>query len=75
LEDLFQKIEMENSYLVQKEPVYMNTPLSITRGIGGVRPGQNQTIDFQDGSQAQYSSTLLTSVKADFVMTRWFYHQ
>jgi hypothetical protein len=75
LEQLFRKFEEKNKSLVQLAPVSLDSSVVITRGIGGVRPGRKQVVDFQDGSQGHYSSTLFNSIQADFVMTRWFYHR
>jgi hypothetical protein len=75
IEQLFNKLAEKNKTLVQRSPVSIDSPVVITRGIGGVRPGQEQTVVFNDGSQGQYSSTLLSSIQADFVATRWFNHQ
>ena len=75
LEKLFHKLEEKNKSLVQRVHVSIDSSVVITRGIGGVRPGQKQVVNFQDGSQGQYSSTLISSIKADLVMTRWFYHR
>ena len=75
LEQLFSKFADRNRSLVQQSPVSLDSAVVITRGIEGVRPGRKQTVNFQDGSQGQYASTLFSSIQADFVMTRWFYHQ
>jgi hypothetical protein len=75
LERLFHTFEEQNKSLVQRAPVSLDSSVVITRGIGGVRPGRTQEVSFQDGSQGRYSSTLFSSIQADFVMTRWFYHR
>ena len=75
LEQLFRKFGERNKSLVQLSPVSLDSTVVITRGIGGVREGRKQTVKFQDGSKGQFSSTLFSSIQADFVMTRWFYHQ
>jgi len=75
LEQLFSKFEEVNRSLVQESPVSLDSAVVITRGIEGVREGGKQTVHFQDGSQGQFASTLFSSIQADFVVTRWFYHQ
>jgi hypothetical protein len=81
IEDLFYQLETANQTLVQKQPVSMNSYVPIyrgvSRGVGGVRQGGgiSREVTFQNGSQGQYNATLIQSIQADFVMTRWFYHQ
>jgi hypothetical protein len=75
LEQLFRKFEEKNKSLVQLASVSLDSSYMITRGIGGVREGRKQTVNLQDGSQGQYASTLFSSIQADLVVTRWFYHQ
>lgn len=75
LEELFNELEDKNKSLVQRAPLSLDRAVPATRGIGGVREGRKQTVNFQDGSQGQYSSTLFSSIAADFVVTRWFYHE
>ncbi|MFX0198529.1 MAG: DUF4384 domain-containing protein [Candidatus Hodarchaeota archaeon] len=75
LEQLFHELEEKNRFLVQRNPVSLGSSVVITRGIGGVRQGRNQVVNFHDGSQGQYASTLFSSIQADFVMTRWFNHR
>jgi hypothetical protein len=75
LEELFRNIELKNQSLTQLAYVSIERPPVITRGIGGVRLGSDQAVKFRDGSHGQYSSTLFSSIQADFVMTRWFYHK
>ena len=71
---VFRKISAENRTLKQQAPVTINQPLYTTRGIAGVREGRQQNVTFQNGSQGRYDATLFESVQADFVVTRWFYH-
>ena len=75
IERIFSELEMKNQTLVQQNPVSMKYANLITRGIGGVRPGEIQSVSFQNGSQGQFASTIFESVDADFVMTRWFHHR
>jgi hypothetical protein len=74
IEQLFRKISAENRNLKQQAPITINQPLYTTRGIAGVREGRQQAVTFQNGNQGSYNSTLFESVQADFVVTRWFYH-
>jgi hypothetical protein len=74
IEQLFRKISAENRTLKQQAPVTIDQPLYTTRGIAGVREGRQQKVTFQNGSQGRYDATLFESVQADFVVTRWFYH-
>jgi hypothetical protein len=76
LEDLFSRLESTNPSLVQQQAVSLQIYAPVMRGVGGVRQGGGtQAVRFQDGSQGQYASTLFSSIQADFVATRWFYHQ
>ena len=75
MEELFNELEDKNKSLVRQAPISLDRAVPATRGIGGVREGRKQTVNFQDGSQGQYSSTLFSSIEADFVVTRWFYHE
>ena len=75
IEQLFNKLADANKTLVRRTPISVESPVVFTRGIGGVRQGRTQPVNFQDGSQGQYSSTLFESIQADFVVTRWFYHR
>ena len=75
IEQLFRKLEMTNRTLIQHNTVSMDSAYVVTRGIGGMRPAGNQIVNFQNGRQGQYAATLLQSIQADFVMTRWFHHR
>jgi hypothetical protein len=81
IENLFYQLEASNQTLVQQQSVSINnyTPIyrGVTRGVGGVRVGGGgqQDVTLKNGSQGQYEATLIQSIQADFVMTRWFYHQ
>jgi hypothetical protein len=81
IEDLFYQLETANPSLVKQQPVCMNdyVPIyrGVNRGVGGVRVGGGgqREVTFQNGNQGQYSATLISSIQADFVMTRWFNHQ
>lgn len=75
IERVFGELEMKNQTLVQQNQVSMKYAYLITRGIGGVRPGNIQSVSFQNGSQGQFASTLFESIDADFVITRWFHHR
>jgi hypothetical protein len=74
IEQLFRKISAENKTLKQQAPITINEPLYASRGLAGVREGRQQEVTFQNGSQGRYDSTLFESMQADFVVTRWFYH-
>ena len=71
---IFEKITAANKLLVQKEELKIEEPLLLTRGIGGVRAGSKATVEFQNGGQGDYISTVLQSIDADLVLTRWFQH-
>ena len=75
IEQLFIQLESTNRTLIQQNKVSMDSAYVVTRGIGGMRPGGSQPVSFQNGSQGQFSSTLIQSIQADFVMTRWFHHR
>ncbi|MHC4183115.1 MAG: DUF4384 domain-containing protein [Planctomycetota bacterium] len=75
IEELFQKVTKQNMMLVQKYPVSIQEPVIITRGLGGSRPGQQQTVQFKDGSKGKYASSVFKSSGADFTLTRWFHHR
>jgi hypothetical protein len=75
IERIFRELEMKNQTLVQQNQVSMQYAYSITRGIGGVRPGEIQSVSFQNGSQGQFASTIFESIDADLVITRWFHHR
>ncbi len=75
IEALFSQITNANKTIVQQAPFSMQSATVLSRGIGGMRKGKEQTVSFQNGSTGQYSSTLFSSIKTDLVMTRWFYHQ
>jgi len=75
IERVFGELEMKNQTLVQQNQVSMKYAYSITRGIGGVRPGNIHSVSFQNGNQGKFASTLFESVDADFVITRWFHHR
>lgn len=75
IERVFGELEMKNQTLAQQNQVSMKYAYLINRGIGGVRPGNIQSVSFQNGSQGQFASTLFESIDADFVITRWFHHR
>jgi serpin B len=76
LEDIFAQFEYRNQNLVPQQQVQMNQYYSLNRGVGWVRQGgATQEVRYQDGTQGQYQATVFSSVQAEFVATRWFYHQ
>jgi hypothetical protein len=76
LEDILGHFESSNQTLVPQQQVQMNQYYTLKRGIGGVRQGgATQTVQYQDGTQGQYAATVFSSMQAEFVATRWFYHQ
>ena len=75
IEELLYNLEAKNSYLVQMQRVSMQSYAPVYRGIGGVRESCRQAVRFQNGNQGEYGSTLFSSIDADFVVTRWFYHE
>jgi hypothetical protein len=75
IESVFGELEMKNQTLVQQNQVSMKYAYLITRGVGGVRPGNIQSVSFQNGSQGQFESTLFETINADLVITRWFHHR
>jgi hypothetical protein len=81
IENLLYELESANQSLVQRERVSMDSYVPIyrgvSRGVGGVRQGGgiSREVTSQNGSQLQYDATLIGSIQADFVMTRWFHHQ
>jgi hypothetical protein len=75
IEGIFRQLSEKNKTLFHKVPVSIQEPLIVMRGIGGTRVGSQQSVQFNDGSQGNYASTLFNSIKADFSLTRWFHHR
>lgn len=75
LETLFLRLTEQNKQLVKRGPISINDSVVIMRGVGGVRQGQNAQVTFPDGSKGGVTPSLLSSIKADFVTTRWFNHR
>ena len=72
---MLQELKSKNPSLVREQFIAMNQPTVLTRGIAGIRPGNPNNVSFQDGSQGSYAPTLIKSIQAEFVMTRYFYHR
>jgi len=75
IEKVLQEIKTKNPSLVREQFIAMNQPTVLNRGIAGIRPGNPNNVSFQDGSQGSYAPTLIKSIQAEFVMTRYFYHR
>ena len=75
IEKVLQELKSKNPSLVREQFIAMNQPTVLTRGIAGIRPGNPNNVSFQDGSQGSYAPTLIKSIQAEFVMTRYFYHR
>lgn len=75
IELIFQQLSRANASLQQQKAVSIDEPLVLAKGIGGVRPGRRETVELPDGSEGNYLATLLQSVEAEIVITRWFNHQ
>lgn len=75
IEQVLQKLQRRNSSLIQRQPISMNTSAVLTRGIKGIRAGKTQNISLMSGGQSAYTSTVIQSVQAEFVMTRYFNHR
>ena len=75
IEQVLQELQKRNSSLIQRQPISMNNSTLLTRGIKGMRPGKTQNVSLMNGGQSTYTSTIIQSVQADFVMTRYFNHR
>jgi len=75
IEQVLQELQRRNSSLIQRQPISMNNSIVLTRGIKGMRPGKTQNVSLMNGGQSAYTSTIIQSVQADFVMTRYFNHR
>lgn len=74
IDAIFAQLATANSNLVQQKSVSIDEPMLLSKGIAGVRPGKQQTLQLSNGSTGQYMSTLLQSIDAELVVTRWFRH-
>lgn len=74
IELIFKQLSQANANLVRKKDVSIEKPMLLTRGIAGVRKGMTQAISLSNGDQGQYVSTILESIEADLVITKWFRH-
>jgi hypothetical protein len=75
IEKVLQELQRKNGSLIREQFMSMNESTVLNRGIAGMRPGNTKNVSFQDGSQGSYVPTLIKSIKAEFVMTRYFYHR
>ena len=77
IEAIFTRISAANENLELLEPVSLQPEerLPLTRGIGGVRTGRATLVTTSDGFEASYVSTVLESIDAELVVTRWFRHE
>lgn len=75
IERIFAKLAEANRSLSVKSPITVETPLVLTRGIGGVRQGQTQSVTFDNDRDGQYLSTVFESSGPELVITRWFDHR
>ncbi len=75
IEDIFQQISAANENLIRQAAISIDEPMLLERGIGGIREGQAQTVEFRNGQEGQYMSTMLESIEAELVVTRWFQHR
>ncbi len=75
IELIFSQLNEANKELVAKEPISIEEPMKLTRGIAGVRSGSAQQVELSSGGQSQYVSTVLKSIEADLVLTKWFRHE
>jgi len=75
IEQMLQELQRRNSSLIQRQPISINNSTVLTRGIKGMWPGKTQNVSLMNGGQGAYTSTIIQSVQADFVMTRYFNHR
>jgi hypothetical protein len=75
IELIFEQLTEANKTLVAKEQISIQQPLKLTRGIAGVRTGSAKKIELASGEQSEYMSTVLESIEAELVITKWFRHQ
>jgi hypothetical protein len=75
IEKVLQELRSKNQSLVRKQFIAINQSTIVNRGIAGIRPGNSNNVSFQDGSKGSYAPTLIKSIHAEFVMTRYFYHR
>ena len=75
LERIFAEISAANENLKQQQAISIEEPMLLERGIGGIRQGTPQTVQFPSGEQGEYLSTLLEATEGELVVTRWFKHQ
>jgi|GEM_PF-3193931 len=75
IEKVLLELQSKNPSLVREQFIALNRSAVLNRGIAGMRPAIAENISFQDGSQGSYAPTLIKSIQAEFVMTRYFYHQ
>ncbi len=75
IEQILEALKQRNQSLAPQQQLTMTNTAIVTRGIGGKRPGSSHQIHFQDGSQGKFESTLIQSVRNEFVMTRFFQHR
>lgn len=74
IELIFKQLSRANKNLTQLKSVSVDKPMILTKGIGGVRKGKKQAVTLSNGQEGNYVSTLLRSVDAELVLTRWFNH-
>ncbi len=72
---IFARLATANESLVPAQKVSIDEPVVFTRGIAGVRKGARQNVQLSNGSQGQYISTVLESIEAELVLTKWFRHE
>ena len=75
IEDIFEQFTEANKNLVKKKSISIEKPLVLSRGIAGVRKGNLETIALSNGQESQYVSTVLQSIEAELVITKWFNHE
>lgn len=72
---IFERLATANANLVQRKSISIEKPLMLTKGIAGVRKGSSQNIQLSNGAQGKYISTVLQSIEAELVITKWFRHE
>jgi len=72
---IFEQLSQANENLVQKKAISIEEPLVLTKGIAGVRKGNRESITLSNGAEGQYVSTVLQSIEAEMVITKWFRHE
>jgi uncharacterized protein DUF4384 len=78
LSDVLAKLERAEPIRTAQPARRIDTPLVVTRGAGGTRPGTMRPVAFENGATASFSPTeflAMGSRSSQIVQTRWFRHE